>query len=438
MSEKMQTYLHRQVDYGELVRVPKVAGLTLFVIIILLSVFVGWASFAKIDEAAKGEGRVIPSRDIQIVQSLEGGIVKDILVHEGDIVEKGEILIRIDDTGFASTYEEKRSKYLSLQARIARLEAESLGETPQYPEEVTSEGKNFVENEKRLYEARKQEMNSSVAILEQQIERKNQEVAELMRRQEKLKESLFLVKEELDLTTPLAVKNIIPQVELLALKRQVNQNERDIDAAVYQMLNAQSDRKEAEERIKEQLKTFSTEVAEELSQLRQEYDALESTIKASADVINRTQIRSPVKGTIKQLLVKTVGGVVRPAMDIVEVVPLEDNLLIEAKIKPSDIAFVYPGQDTVVKLTAYDFSIYGGLKAKVEHISADTIVDEEGNSFFKIRVRTQKSYLGTDDDPLPIIPGMVASVDIITGNKTIMTYLLKPLKKARDNALRER
>ncbi len=400
--------------------------------------FLAWASWATLDIVTRGNGKVIPSRQVQVVQHLEGGIVSEILTAEGDTVEKGQVLMRIDNVRAASDYREKKSRYLAVLAAIARLEAEIRETAIQFPEEVLREARDIAESERALFRSRQEKLDSQLSILRQQVQQREQELKELKSRLSQVRESYRLAKEELDFTAPLAKQRLVSKTELLRLKRQVNDLKGELEQTRLSIERAESAVREARQRIAEAVSQFRSDALRELSNLKSELAGLREVVEAGADRVRRTEVRSPVKGIVKKLHVNTIGGVVAPGQDLVEIVPLEDTLLVEAHIRPSDIAFLHPGQKAKVKITAYDYSIYGGLEGEVEHISADTITDERGNSYFLIRVRTDRNHLGSDDKPLPIIPGMTAEVDILTGHKTVLEYLLKPLIKARERALTER
>jgi len=309
-------------------RTPKTARLVLLGIIALLASAGVWAHFAVLDEVKRGAGRVIPSQQIQVVQSLEGGIIKKILVREGDTVQQGQPVVQLDNTKFAS------------------------------------------------------------------------DLGELQAKRDALSESLKLLKRELELTQRLYNQKVVPEIEFLRLQRQV---------------------------------------ADMSGQLA----ITEETIKSAKDRLNRTELNAPVYGIVNKINITTIGAVVQPGANIMDIVPLDDTLLVEGRINPQDIAFIRPGQDAVVKITAYESTVYGSLKAKVERISADTIEEkseksEKPQTFYRVIVRTDKNYLGTKENPLPIIPGMVTTVEILTGRKTVLDYLMKPARLLRQEALRER
>jgi adhesin transport system membrane fusion protein len=423
---------------AELLRPRGFAHLLLLVIAAFCVLFLAWASWATLDEVTRGEGRVIPSSQVQVVQNLEGGIVSAILLREGDIVERGEVLLQIDNVRAASDLRENRKRHLALLGALARLRAEVADTDLDFAPEVLADAGEVARAEGALFDARQQALASELAILHSQAEQRQQELAELQRRLAQLEGSHELALEELKITEPLAARRIVPQIDLLRLKREVNDLAGELDTTRLGIERVESAADEADRRIEEKALSFRAEAQRELTVVRAEADALEEKIAADADRVQRTDVRSPVRGTIKQLFVNTVGGVVQPGEDLVEIVPLEDTLLVEAKVRPADIAFLRPGQPATVKVTAYDFSIYGGLDAVVEDISADTITDEEGERFYRIRVRTTESTLDKAGEPLPIIPGMTTEVDILTGEKTVLDYLLKPILRAQHRALRER
>ncbi len=415
------------------------AHLLLIVVVAFFVVAVGWASWATVDEVTRGEGRVIPSRHVQVVQHLEGGIVAEILAREGAIVEQGDPLLRIENITAASDLRELRSRYHYLLAATARLRAEVSETAVAFAPELLAEARDVAESELELFNTRQEELESELEILRRQAEQREQELAELRHRIGQLERSHALAAEELRVTEPLARRQIVAKTDLLRLQREVNDLSGELEATRLAVPRVESALREANRRIEEAFLNFRTQALRELNTLRTELAAVRERITAGQDRVTRTEIRSPVRGTIKRALVNTVGGVIQPGADLVEIVPLEDTLLVEANVRPSDIAFLRPGLPAMVKVTAYDFSIYGGLDATVEDISADAIADERrGESFFRVRVRTDNNHLGTEAEPLPIIPGMTTQVDIMTGEKTVLDYLLKPILRAKERALRER
>ncbi len=397
-----------------------------------------WASQTELDEVTRGEGKVIPSSKIQIVQNLEGGILSEVLVSEGEIVEKGDVLVRIDDTRFSSSFMESKLKYWELQARVARLEAEARGEELVLPEKLVEERPQLASAERRLYETRQRELQSNIDVLQQQARQRQQELAENQAKLNKLRTSYELSNEELKMSEPLVSVGVISEVEILRLKRTVNDLRGEMETTRLAIPRIQSSLNEVRQKIEDVKVRFQSEAASQLSEVQAELGRTQTTITSAEDRVSRTLVRAPVKGKINRLMINTVGGVIQPGEDIVEIVPVDDSLLIEAHIRPSDIAFLRPGQNAMIKFTAYDFSIYGGLPATLERISADTITNEEDESFYLIYLRTEKNYIDSSKGPLEIIPGMTVTVDILTGKKTVLDYLLKPILKAKNEALRER
>ncbi|XOV88351.1 MAG: HlyD family type I secretion periplasmic adaptor subunit [Pseudomonadota bacterium] len=423
---------------AEVESLPVGAHLILWITAAFIVVCLVWANLATVDEVAHANGRVIPSSQLQVVQNLEGGILAEILVREGERVSAGQNLMRLDDTRFASSYNEGQLSVYALIALVARLEAEIGGQSFVPPDNFPPEHQDLIEREQRLYEARQGELQSALDILEQQLRQQRQALSELQAQEQKLARNADLARQELALTEPLVQTGAVSQVELLRLQIAVNESVGELEVVRFAIPKAEAVIAEAEEKIAERRQQFRRQAQSELNEARTQLSRLSISNLALADRVNRTDVRSPVDGTVKQILVNTEGAVIQPGMDLVEIVPANDTLLIEARIRPSDIAFIHPGQAATVKLTAYDFAIYGGLDAVLELISADTIIDERGEHFFKIQVRTRENHLGSADAPLPIIPGMVATVDILTGRKTVMDYILKPLKRASAAALRER
>lgn len=408
-------------------------GAVVFVLVALI-----WASLAPIDEVTRGDGTVIPSRQLQVVQSLDGGILAAINVKDGQIVDEGQELLRIDDTRFASSYRESRVHYLEHLAKAARLRAEAENKPFEAPPEVMTQYPELVEQERQLYNARHVELQNNLAILSQQLTQRKQELEELKVKKAQLRRSFALLQKELDLTKPLVKDGAVSEVEVLRLERQVNDVKGDLDSTELTIPKAESKYAETKRKVEEVELSFRNQARAELNETMAELSRLSETNQALEDRVRRTVIRSPVHGTVKRILVNTIGSVVQPGADLVEIVPLEDALLVEAKIRPSDIAFLHPGQKVIVKFTAYDYAIYGGLQGTLQHISADTIRDERGDNYYVVRIRTDENQLSKGGQPLPIIPGMRANVDILTGKKTVLEYLLKPVLRAKERALRER
>jgi adhesin transport system membrane fusion protein len=396
-------------------RTPRTSRMLLSATLALFAVALIWSYFAVLDEVKRGNGRVVPSRSMQVVQSLEGGIVTEILAQEGTIVREGQPLMRIDDTGFAAQFGEVRERRAAMAARVTRLEAEVIGAKPNFTDELIAAARKAVDTERSLYEAR--------------VRKVAQEIDVLTQTETKLTGTLALLDREMTLTRNLYAQKVIPEIEMLRLDRQA--------------ADMKGQLAETKSRIAHVTSTFRAQSEEDLAKSKGDLAVLEETIKSAQDRVRRTELRSPVRGIVNKLNVTTVGAVVQPGGSVMDIVPLDDSLLVEGRIRPQDIAFIRPNQDAVVKITAYDSSVYGSLKGKVERISADTIAEEakgqaEKETFYRVMVRTDTNHLGSVNDALPIIPGMVATVEILTGSKSVLDYLLKPARVLRDEAMRER
>jgi len=396
-----------------------------------------WAAEGKIDEIVRGEGKVVPSNQVQIVQSLDGGVVKDIQVREGQHVEPGEVLLRIDPTRFSSSLGENRAEYLALKARAARLEALANNTLFVAPEDVLAEAPDLINMERRAWEARTHELDATLNIAREQLNQRRQELRETQANRDQAATSCGLTSRELQVTRPLLKSGAVSEVDLLRLQRDVARFCGEQRAAAAQIERIESSIHEAESKIQEAELNIRNQARNDLSEARSRLAMLSESQAALIDRVRLAEIRSPVRGTIKTLMANTVGGVIQPGKDIIEIVPSDDTLLLEVRIQPRDIAFLHPEQKAEIKFTAYDFAIYGGLQGEVEQIGADTITDERGNAYYIVRVRTARASLD-DAELLRIIPGMVADVNILTGKRTLLQYLLKPILRAKANALTER
>lgn len=439
-----------------LLNTPSNARLLLWFVLLFFACAVGWAYWAEIDKVTVGSGKVIPSSQLQVVQNLEGGLVKEILVREGQQIEKGQQLLLIDDTQFKSDFMEREQQVLNLTAKVLQLTASIVSVDVQqeitnsnwrdsvtisfdklvYPDRFEEEQPRLASRQRSEYRQDLNNLRNQIRLQDQQVEQKSQDLNEIRGRVRNLQQSYDFAKKEMDLMAPLAAEGIVPQVEFIKLKRQVNDTKRELDSARARIPALNAAIKEARLSRVDAALNFQSEQQEKLNQAQDELSALNQSRIGLEDRVTRTVVTSPVTGTIKKLYTNTVGGVIQPGMDLVEIVPSEDNLLVEAEIAPQDIAFLRPGLPAIVKFSAYDFTKYGGLSGTLEHISADTIQDEEGNSFYLVRVRTEQTEFGANGE-LPIIPGMTASVDIITGKRTVLDYLLKPVLRAKGSALRE-
>ncbi|OQY53751.1 MAG: hemolysin secretion protein D [Candidatus Parabeggiatoa sp. nov. 2] len=415
---------------------PKFSHLILWITVLFVATAGVWAHYSTLDEVTRGNGKVIPSRHVQIVQNLEGGIISEINVKEGDIVKKGQVLLRIDDTRFSASMRESQVTSAAMEAKIARLTAETQGKPFKLPRRLKKSQRELFFSERALTQSRQKELQANINILIQQKNQKRHEINELKSRQRQLQHSYNLAQRELKITVPLVKKGVMSEVELLRLQREASTLKAELESTRLSIPRAKAAIAEAERKIEELKISFRTSALAELNEIKAELSRISESKRALEDRVRRTAVRSPVKGTVKQLKVNTIGGVVQPGSDLIEIVPLEDTLLMEAQIRPSDIAFLHPGQKAMVKFTAYDFSIFGGLKASLEHISADTIINERGEPFFLIRLRTDRNYLGSIESPLPIIAGMTVNVDILTGKKSLLSTTNYADKRIQYNELR--
>ena len=404
----------------------------------LLSVaaLITWACFAHVQEVTRGDGKVISSKQLQIVQSLDGGVVSEILVREGQVVEIGQLLLKIDETRATSGVRESAAQGFALRAKQARLRALAEGSSFKAPVmKNEAEESRIVDEERRLFDSKMSELNNLLGINQQQLSQRRQELGEMQARKASADRSLVLNQQELTKTKPLLATGAVSEVDILRLDREVSRSRGDSEQAASQIARVQASILEAQRKVQETELSFRNEARRDLAEVMGKLNALTEGAVALTDRVDKSNVKSPVRGRVQRLFANTVGGVVQPGKDIVEIVPLDDQLVLEAKVAPRDIAFIRPQQAAMVKFTAYDFSVYGGLDAKVENISPDTIVDERGNAFYLVRVRTTQTNF---NDKLPIMPGMTAEVDILTGNKTVMSYLLKPVLKGKAYALTER
>jgi adhesin transport system membrane fusion protein len=413
----------------------------------IFTIFLIWAAFAEIDELARGNGKVIPTDKIQTVQSLDGGIISEIFIKEGDIVKFDDPLMKIDTTRFQATLEESKQEYLSLLAVKARFEIESRididNDLPkiEFDEKVLEDDSKYNINEKLLLENRFRELKSSINVLKSQENQKVQELREIESTIRKLSDSLGFIEEQRKTIRKLVERGVKSNFDLLNIEKEYNQTKGDLQTAKLSISRSNYAINEAQNKIKEKINIFKSEASNELQKAVSQINRFEAKLVGDRDKVAKTTITSPVDGIIKQLNFNTIGGVVQSGIDLIEIVPLSDALVVEAKIDPKDIAFINPSQKAIIKITAYDFAIYGGLDAKIVEISADTIVDKEskeGKSYYRVLVKTDKNYLERKGKRLPIIPGMIATVDIVTGKKTILDFILKPILKVRQDSLHER
>lgn len=431
----------KQLGWSELAELamieqePLRAKRLLYGIGIIVFVLIFWSAFADIDTVTRGQGKVIPSQQVQVIGSQDGGIVSEILVREGDMVSKGQLLLRLDQTRSQATLGENRAELRGLSVKAARLTAVVDEQAFEPTEEMLREVPAIVQQEQQLYTSSLESLAAEKNIAEQQLTQRDEELRELQAREGQLDRERELAAEELRVTKPMVASGAVSQVEILRLERETNRASGELEQTRAQINRVRAAISEAQERVDSVRLEFINEAREQLTNTITRINALREAAEGLSDRVRQTNVTAPVAGTIKQLFYNTVGGVVLPGRDIVELVPADDTLLLEVRVRPQDIAFIAPGQKANVKVTAYDFVVYGGLVGKVEQIGADTVVDEEGNAFYEVRVRTEQADFGTDK---PIIPGMTVEVDVLTGKKTVLSYLMKPVLRAHQRALSER
>lgn len=416
----------------------KASRIFLWSIAALVALFFLWAGLSSVDEIARGQGQVVPSREVQTVQSLEGGILAELLVAEGDFVQKDQPLLRISDVSFSSEERGAEARLESLRVKVARLEAEADGKDFVVPEDIARAAPQVAANEKALYESRQAELRNATDILDQKIAQAKAQLSEVQEELDSLAKSRGLLQEELSITSEMVRQKAAPRLEEIRLRRELSEISGKISAGGQRRAGLESELESAHKSRKDQDDKFRSQALGELGQARTELVGIEEGLKSIGDRVDRTALRAPVAGVVNKIALKTVGGVIEPAMRLVEIVPVGDDLKIVARVSPNDIGFLKVGQSVKVRVTAYDSVRYGRLDGKVARVGANSVTDKDGNVSFEIEVRTDKNHLGKAENPLPVTPGMVAQIDVVTGRRTILEYLLKPILRARESALRER
>ncbi len=438
LTEEDRKYLS-DINAAVLFGVPIRYHLLSVIIICFILTAMYWAKHAMLDEVTRGTGKIVPTIQIQTVQNLEGGILTEIYVQEGSLVDKGQILMRLDDVQFSGKLAESRLKYYELLANQARLAAEVENKELVIPDDIQKKYPILAKRTTQLYQSRVDQHKATIHILEEKVQQKKQAILEQRAKINQLRIGLGLLRKEIDLSEPLVPEGAISEVEILRLKRSENDIQGELSATEHSIPRLKSELQEAKDMILENNIKYRAEVLTEHNEVKADLDQISALLASMEDRVDRTHIYSPVKGTVKQIKINTLGGVVRPGMDLIDIVPTEDRLLVEAQIRPSDIAFLHPGQTAMIKLTAYDYSIYGGLEANLTHISADTIYDpEKEQDFYIIRLITDENSIAHGGQTLDIIAGMIVDVDILTGEKSVLDYILKPILKTRDKAMKER
>ncbi len=418
---------------------PATSAMLMFLSIIGLTVFgFVWASVSEVEEMTRGQGQVVPSKEIQVVQSLEGGILAELNVREGQKVEKDEVLLRISDVQFSSEERGTEARSLSLKAKMARLKAEASGEEFVVPKDVQEKTPQVAQNELALYESRQRELKNAYGILDDKINQASAERSEVSAQINHFYQNRKLLQEELRITRDMVAKRAVPKLEQIRLERELTGISGQINSLGQKKKGLESELLVSKKERKAQDDKFRSQALSEMNAVEAELSGLKENLKSIGDRVYRTELRSPVTGVVNNIALTTIGGVVEPAMRLVEIVPLDDELKIMARVAPNEIAFLRPGQDVKVKITAYDPQKYGALNGKLVRLGANSVTDREGSVSFEIEVRTDKNYMGTEENPLPITPGMVAETEIITGKRTILEYMLKPILRARSRAFTER
>lgn len=417
---------------------PKKLHWVLIAFLITITLFIIWASIAKIDEIARGSGKVVPNGQNQIIQNLEGGIVSEILVKEGESVEKDQILIKISNEKSNSTVASNELKALYLQAQIKRLESELKREVFTFENSDNEQLNDFLNNENELYLTNKKQLESKVSILKEQIKQKENESKDARQTIEHLRFSVNAISKEVEMTKPMVDRGIRSQVDFLKLQREQSDAKQKLQSVMLSIPKIESEILEINKKIDETYQMNDSQTREKLNETVSALKDLEANATASTDQVLRTIVKAPSNGIVQKLHINTIGGAIKPAQDLIEIVPTDYKLIVEVKILPKDIAFIYNGQKAIVKFSAYDFSIYGGLTGKVINISPDTITEKDDKTYYLVRIETEKNYIGEKDKSMKIIPGMVADVDIITGKKSILDYILKPILKTKQYTFTER
>ena len=424
-----------EAEWSRIMQTPVKAKGLLYLVSIVLFLLVVWSYFAEIDEVAKGDGKVIPSQQLQVLQSYDGRIVQDILVTEGQTVKAGQVLLKVDPTRFLSSLEENTTQFAALAAKVQRLSALTQGKALRFNKELQAQAPSIVENERKLYNSNLAELDEVAAGSDSRIMQRRQDVEEERANLSQYQNVLSLTRKELSVTKPLLASGAVSEIEILRLERQVVELEGNITkskVAIERGLNAIEEeiikKEESRLRLVNRWNQELTDATGEMATLQQSQTSLE-------DVVSQADIRSPINGTVQRLLINTVGGVITPGSAVVELVPQDDQLIVEAKVSPKDIAFIRQGQPAILKFSAYDFTIYGGMSAEVQHISADAITNDKDETYYLVRLETKRSIA---DESLDILPGMIVQVDILTGKKTVLNYILSPLFNVTASALRER
>lgn len=410
----------------------------LLLVVAGISAFLFWAAKFEIEEATQALGQVVPASQLQVVQSLEGGIVRSIDVREGDLVEEGQVLMQIDDTTARAQRGELLQREAGLMAEEVRLRAEvAQDREPSFPPELVARAALAVKAEMDVLAARSTQLDREISVLQEKLEQRRSAVNELRARQTKLTSVLSPLREELALTEDLAARGAVPRIELLRLQSRIAELEGDVLVGVAEEPSLLASVQEAANEIELARSGYLLNARQRLATVGIELAMVRESLTAAEDRVFRSQLVSPMRGTVNKVSVTTLGEVVEPGRPLVEIVPVGDSLQIEANVAPRDVAFIVPGDPASVKISAYDYLIYGALEGEVVRIGADTLRGPEGESFFSVTIRTNRTDLGQNGQSLPVTPGMQAIVDIQTGRRTVLSYLMSPLYRVGSEALRE-
>lgn len=398
-------------------------------VVMLLGGFLVWAENAEFREVTRADGSVVPSQRVQVVQNLEGGVLQKIHVDEGDKVAKGDPIATLNATIAKSSLQELKEERVAKRALVARLRAEVTGRELDFPENLADRAPNIIADERSLYQSNKADLRSRIDTLTSQARQREQEIAELRDREGQLSSRLTLAREERDESAALAEQNLVPETEMLRLRREVARLTGELKTVRESIPRAQSAAAHARQKIQEARLSYKRDAAEQLSQAIVDLQVLHERITARRDRAQRRVVTAPLAGHVKEIHASTVGGAVKPGADIAEIVPSGETLLIEARLRPTEIAYVTEGQEALIKLTAYDYNEYGGLRGTVETVSADTSRTQDGDNYYSIHLRTKSGSLSTSGRELPVIPGMTVEVEILGDTKTVLGYLMGPLAR---------
>ncbi len=438
MSDKTDKDFMNELDAATRLRPSVASHFMLLTVASLVGAFFVWAGTSEIEEITRGGGKVVPTQEIQVVQSLEGGILTELFVTEGQQVKKGDVLLKINDVASSSEERGAEARSLALKAKKTRLNAEAQGKTFVAPKEVLEKFPNIARNEEALFRSRQQELNNAKSILDNKISSARAELREVQAKINRLSDSRGSLKKELSLTEKMVAKRAVPEIEAIRLRREISDVSGQMREATQRKSGLDADLRGAQRERADRENKFKSQVLGELNEIESQISQLKENLTAIGDRVDRSEVRSPVDGVVNKVAIKTIGGIIEPAMQLVEVVPLDDELKIIARVLPQEIAFLRQGQEANIKISAYDSQRYGALKGVLTRIGANSVTDKEGNVAFEIELEANQNYLGTKENPLPITPGMVAEVEIITGERTILSYLAKPVLRAKDKALTER